>query len=95
MDVQMVKSIVEIVAVLMWPMGIGAIFWQRWVSGKSGLGARIIQLAAVIMLFPTILILGLEKILDAATLGTLIGGLVGYVLSGVGEYQPSTDKDSN
>jgi hypothetical protein len=44
------------------------------------------------MIFPTILILGIEKILDGATLGTLIGGLVGYVLSGVGEYKPRGDK---
>jgi hypothetical protein len=78
MDAQTLKSIVELVAVAMWPLGIGAIFWQRWVSGKGGLGARIIQLAAVIMLFPAIVILGLEKILDGSTLGTLIGGLVGY-----------------
>jgi hypothetical protein len=93
MDAQTVKSVIELIAVLMWPLGVGAIFWQRWVSGKGGLGARVIQLAAVIMLFPTIVILGLEKILDGATLGTLIGGLVGYVLSGVGDYQPSGDSN--
>jgi hypothetical protein len=93
MEPQTVKSIVELVAVAMWPVGIGAIFWQRWVSGKGGIGARIIQLAAVIMLFPAIIILGLEKILDGASLGTLIGGVVGYVLSGVGEYQPSSDSN--
>jgi len=92
MEAQAVKSIIELIAVAMWPVGIGLIFWQRYWSGTKGLGARIIQLTAVIMLFPTIVILGLEKILDAATLGTLIGGLVGYVLSGVGEYKPS-EKD--
>lgn len=91
MEPQTVKTVVELVAIAMWPLGVGAIFWQRWVSGKNGLGARVIQLTAVIMLFPAILILGLEGILDAATIGTLIGGLVGYVLSGVGDYQPSSE----
>jgi hypothetical protein len=88
-----VKDCIELTAVAMWPLGFGAIIFERLMSGKYGLGARIIQLCAVVMLFPAILILGLERILDAATIGTLIGGLVGYVLSGVGDYQASTDKD--
>jgi hypothetical protein len=95
MDAETVKGIVELVAAAMWPIGFGAIIWQRVQSGKTGLGARIIQLSAVIMLVPAIVILGLEGIFDSATLGTLIGGLVGYVLSGVGQYQPSRDADSN
>jgi hypothetical protein len=95
MDPQTVRYFVEMVAVAMWPLGIGATFWQRWVSGSKGLGARVIQLCSVIMLFPAILILGLEKVLDGATLGTLIGGLVGYALSGVGEYQPSSSSSGD
>ncbi len=95
MDPGTVKGIVELVAVAMWPLGFGAIIWQRLRSGKTGLGARVIQLCAVVMLVPAIVILGLEGIFDSATLGTLIGGLVGYVLSGVGQYQPSADSDSN
>lgn len=37
-----VEGFVEVVAVLMWPIGIGAIFWQRLASGKNTIGARVI-----------------------------------------------------
>lgn len=86
-----------LIAAAMWPIGIGLIFLERYRTRK-GIGARTIQLAVVIMAFPTILILGLERILDSATIGTLMGGVFGYVLSGVGEYLPprktGTDADA-
>jgi hypothetical protein len=63
-----------------------AIWWNK------GIGARVIQFTTVSMLIPVILILGLEKILEPATLGTLIGGLIGYVLSGVGDYRSDQDQ---
>ena len=37
------------------------------------------------------LILALEKILDAATLGTLIGGIIGYAIAG--KREASSEKD--
>jgi hypothetical protein len=78
-----VKSIVELVAVA---IRFCAIIMQRiWM--RQSIGVRIIQLTAVVMLLPIILILGMEKILEPATLGTLIGALTGYLLSGIGDYQ--------
>ena len=86
-------EIVELIAAVMMALGLGAIIAQRIIAKKS-FGARTIQMSAVVLLIPVILILGLEKILAAETLGTLIGGLIGYLLSGIGEYQPSSRSDS-
>ena len=77
----------------MLPLGFGAIMAQRIILKKS-IGARIIQLSAVVMLIPVILILGLEKIFEGATLGTLIGGIVGYLLSGISEYDKGRGDDN-
>ncbi len=41
---------------------------------------------AVILLVPMIGLLAMEKILEGATVGTLIGGLTGYLLSGISNY---------
>jgi hypothetical protein len=79
------KSIIELVAIAMFPVGFIAILVQRIIMQRS-VGVRIIQLTAVVMLIPTIVVLGLEKVLEPATLGTLIGALTGYLLSGIGEY---------
>jgi hypothetical protein len=40
---------------------------------------------------PTILILGLEKVLTHETSATLIGGLAGYLLSNIGKYEPQKE----
>lgn len=68
---------------------------ERLIADR-GMGARVIQFLAVAMLIPTILILSLEKILEPSTIGTLIGALTGYLLSGIGDYRPDkkkTDED--
>lgn len=87
------RAIIELIAAAMLPLGFGAIMAQRIILKKS-IGARIIQLSAVVMLIPVILILGLEKIFEGATLGTLIGGIVGYLLSGISEYDKGRGDDN-
>jgi ABC-type microcin C transport system permease subunit YejE len=37
------------------------------------------------MVVPIVLILGLEKTLEASALGVVIGAVIGYLLSGVSE----------
>ena len=54
----------------------------------SGIGPRHIQFVSVCLIVPTILILGLEKVLTNETTATLIGGLAGYLLSGIGKWEP-------
>jgi hypothetical protein len=56
----------------------------------SAIGPRHIQFVSVCLIVPTILILGLEKVLTSETTATLIGGLAGYLLSNLGKYEPPT-----
>jgi hypothetical protein len=82
------KDWVELIAVATGPFGLLLLMVQRLKTGKS-IGARVVQFATVILLFPIILVLGLEKIIDSATIGTMLGGVAGFVLSRVGEYTPA------
>jgi len=58
-------------------------------KGPLEVNPRHIQFASVCLIVPTILILGLEKVLTSETTATLIGGLAGYLLSNLGKYEPS------
>ena len=80
-----VKETIEVMAAAMPPISFIGYIWPRISSGRS-IGARSIQFMAVVLLLPVILILALEKILDGQTLGTLLGGLTGYLLSGISNY---------
>jgi hypothetical protein len=64
--------------------GLIAVFRERFRTG-GGAGQRTIQLLAVIFLFPTIILLALNGKIGDSTIGTLLGGLVGYLLSGFGK----------
>ena len=88
-----VKEVAEIIAALMLPIGFGGFMWHRVKTGKA-IGARAIQFVAVIFLLPVIMILGLEKSLDVQTLGTLIGGITGYLLSGISNYDRAGGADA-
>jgi hypothetical protein len=59
------------------------------------IGPRHIQFVSVCLIVPTILILGLEKVLTSETTATLIGGLAGYLLSGLGRYEPKPPESDN
>jgi hypothetical protein len=50
------------------------------------IGARLIQFTCVALIIPAIIILGVLKLLSGETIATIIGGLIGYVLSNVGDY---------
>lgn len=63
------------------------LFVERMKSGR-GLGARTIQLTSVFLIVPMIFVLALEKVLSSETTATLIGALIGYVLSGIGDFRP-------
>jgi len=61
-------------------------------KGKvGGFGARIIQLTCVSLIIPTLVILSLENVIKGETVATIIGGLIGYVLSGISNYDKSVD----
>jgi len=48
-----------------------------------GIGVREIQLIALLVLAPTIAVLGFECILNGEGTGALLGAIVGYALSGI------------
>ncbi len=89
-----IKDWIELIAVLTGPLGLILLMAQRLITKKS-IGARTVQFATVVLLFPIILVLGLEKILDSATIGTMLGGVAGFVLSRVGEYAPPGTKSGD
>ena len=70
------------------PVSVVAIVWNRILTKKS-LSARSIQFLAVATLIPVIAVLALEKVLEGATVGTLLGGITGYLLSGISNYDKS------
>jgi xanthine/uracil permease len=88
------SDIVELIAASLMVLGVAAVFINRWTSDK-GLGARVIQLLAVILVIPAILILALERFLTAETVATLFGTLIGYLLSGVGGFRPRQSSKSS
>ena len=52
-------------------------------EGPRGIGARMLQLIALVILVPVIAILALEGTLSMELTGTLLGGIAGYALSGI------------
>jgi hypothetical protein len=90
---EIVIRVVEIIAAFAMLSGVW-LFYYRIKRAPTGitkwppLGARAVQFVTVTMGVPPILILGLEKVLDGAVVGTLLGGLFGYVLSHVGRFEP-------
>jgi hypothetical protein len=85
MNAQTTRFWIEIIAALTIPLAIGAVFYQRYQTGGGGaMGLRTLQVLAIAVLAPLILILGLEKVLEPSAVGALIGALLGYLLSGIG-----------
>ena len=82
------KFLLEIVAASVMVVGLIGIFVERWHS-KRGIGVRIIQFLAVVLVVPIVFVLALEKILSSETVGTLLGAVVGYILSGIGKNEAS------
>jgi hypothetical protein len=82
----LVHGAVEIAAAIV--LVIAPLWLIRWYTRRThtdgrpwGLGRRALQVIVIVMMVPAVLILALEKIIDAALIGTLIGSLLGYVLS--------------
>jgi len=88
---------IEIFACLVMVSGVLTVFVlvrrQQELHGRT-IEPRHIQFVSVCLIIPTILILGLEQWLSRETTATLIGGVTGYLLSGLGREKddrpPST-----
>ena len=82
-----VVGTIEVLAALAMPVGLAGIFWHRIKTAK-GTGARTVQLVVAVLIVPAILILSLEGRLHSEAVSALLGAVIGYVLSGVGMFQP-------
>jgi len=56
-------------------------------DGKSfGLGVRVVQYTGATTLPPMVIILALEGLIDSSTVAALVGAFVGYLFSGLAEF---------
>lgn len=82
---------IEIVLAITIPATVVGMILNRILTNK-GLGVRAIQFLAVSLGIPIIAILALEKALEGAVVGTLLGGIFGYLLSNISNYdKPQAD----
>ena len=83
------KATVELIAALIMVGGLASLMYDR-IHFKKGIGVRAIQFLCIVFIVPSILILGLEGILNSEVVATLFGAVIGYVLSGIGKDEPSS-----
>jgi len=94
-----IQSWIEVPLVVVMVAGPAIILYHRLRDRKAGgdspkgIGARVIQLIALLLLVPVVAILGLECKLGSEGIGTTLGVIIGYTLSGVSKALPSK-KDS-
>jgi len=87
-----VKDGIEIAMLLIMAGGLFVVHSNRRML-RRGIGVRVIQFLAVAFLLPAIVILSLEGKLGNESTGTLLGAIVGYILSGIGKDEPSEPRD--
>jgi hypothetical protein len=78
-------------------IGIVGTLYHR-IHGEYGIGDRAIQFVGICLVIPTVLILGLEDKISRENMGTILGAIIGYVLSGIGgpaERNKKDDKPKN
>ncbi len=82
------KSWIEIA--MLAPMGAGlvGVFINR-IHLRKGIGIRVIQFLAVLFVLPIAVILGLEGKLGSDATATILGAVLGYVLSPIGKEESS------
>lgn len=83
------KSTIELILAGIMVLGLIALFINRY-QLKKGIGARVIQYTGVVLVVPLIGILALESVLDKQTTGTVIGALLGYLLSGISNFDSNS-----
>ena len=72
-------------------IGLIAVFHNR-ARLKRGIGGRAIQSLAVILIVPSIIVLTVLGIFGSDTAAALLGALIGYVLSGLSDFEKEKTK---
>ena len=70
-------------------LGLLAVMGERFYT-KKGIGVRVIQLLSIIFLIPAIIFLSIDRVITGETVGTLIGAIIGYILSGLNRDEKKT-----
>jgi predicted acyltransferase len=84
------KNVLEIISAFIMVGALIGLLWERYKTGR-GMGIRAIQFLAICFVFPSLLILGLEQRISQEAVATLLGTIVGYVLSGIGQDDRSKE----
>lgn len=85
------KDWIELAMVVIMLVGLIGGFWNRHRLHK-GIGVRFIQFLGVVFVVPVIVILTLEQRLGTDPTATLLGTIVGYLLSGIGKDEKPSEK---
>ena len=72
---------ISVISLLIMAGGLYGIFYLV-VKQNATIGVKTIQFLAVVFMLPLLIILGVNNVLRTETIGTLLGVLAGWVLSG-------------
>ena len=75
---------IAIIGALIMAGGLGGIYYLI-IKQRATLGMKTIQFLAIVFILPLMLVLGIMNVLGRETIGTILGVVVGYVLSGFGK----------
>lgn len=73
---------IGLIAVLIMAGGLGGVFYLI-IKQNVSIGNKTIQFLAIIFVLPLLVVLGLFNVLGRESIGTIVGVVVGYVLSGI------------
>ncbi len=80
----MFSMVISLIAVLIMAGGLAAIYYLI-TKQNATIGTKAIQFLAIVFVLPLLIVLGIHNVLGRETIGTLLGVIVGYVLSGSGK----------
>ncbi len=80
----MYQTWIAVLGALIMAAGLGGVLYLI-IKQQAGITARMIQFLTIAFILPLLLILGITNSLGRDTIGTLLGVIVGFVLSGFGK----------
>jgi len=83
-DTMYYNAWISLLSVLIMAGGLGGVLYLV-IKKQTTINNKIIQFLAVTFVLPLLITLGIMNILGRETIGTLLGVVVGYVLSGFGK----------
>ncbi len=75
---------IVVIGALIMAAGLGGILYLI-ITQQAAITTKVIQFLTIAFMLPLLLILGLTNSLGRDTIGTLLGVIVGYILSGFGK----------